>query len=1124
MKKHFKFTSVALGLLILTSCNSDDFLGSSKANLKGEAVLDVTVMGSEGLTTRGFKGDDKDDPVVWANGDKVRLYDDRLYSSATFTYSEAEGNFVNDEQTTINKTNVGYAVYAESEKFSYSGWNEAANAPVVLVQLGDVAGEGKIQYAQTSAEGNVHLYKEANPYWGTAKYNTDKGIFEARVQRMAGQVKVTFKNGAVKNVSEVRVRALHLKEGADKTKLVKGEPVPEEFLGGDNSVVLDDTDHPLSGWFEAVLDETDILPTPDSPLSNIKNAVLKKITKDESNPIEPGNSTSISVMLDKDTEWYTKESVVYVPIITTLNGDDDKYDVLMIEYKEGEIWKYAGRQENYKMLVGSTVSSTITAKTTSDATTLHEVNKFLSGLDIEDDLSIDFTNKVASFTVGDDSQLTGSYRDTALVIPATWPAGKTVTLNFYGADGDAATGLVTAGGPAPNWTVKHKVTGEVYNNVTIQPVPMEIKNNSGANIVINTFMGKNSPRDVEVIVTQNDGTVTLGENINTINAKKGSIVVDASNTTTKKVNVTTEGEYTSIDVVGGTVETLTHSGTGDITIINGGKVNTLTNNGKNAKITIENGLAVALTNSAESGEIDVKSMSGNGTTWVDNSSEALTINANGKNIYQLTTAGTEVTLDELMIGGTLTLEGEDAQVKAADCKVNEVVCNGSATYHTTGLSSVLSAKEGNTAYGSVTGEHKLVFSSDWDGENYEEIVYYGNQKKTVSTPYDVYTAAELALLLNNLSQDIEINLYAKTINLGTDNLWTGITNRSLTKTVKDEPSYAIKLNGNGGTITNVNIANTEAQMKASRDYGINGWGFIRVAGNVEVSNLTLTGVNTNNLERYSDIAKVFNKKELLMSIGGLVGEQQGTGKYTNVTINGSNIGYQYEGDETEEQGEAKNNAIGGLIGQAYKGNTDITDCTVNLTGKISGTWSLGGLVGHVESADMTFKNNSVEVGGFDVRLALSDGEQYGRHFGQVGMLIGSLNGEGCAVSITENDKNDAGKDYTGVKNCIVGERKNLKFDLCQHVVKVTNGYANETFYGLELKGKSGQSTVYVGYSDDFDQYNLKVGAEGKPVVGAGTLTLKGKLENQTKGTDVTAFNVFNPTPDVSNDPKFVKKH
>lgn len=1126
MSKLIKLFPVAVGLAVLTGCSSDDFrdFAGKTMDLSNKYILKASVEGTSDVQNRAYwDNTNKAEGLAWGEEDVLRVYDSKLQKFDNFTYNGEF--FVTDADAAITDKNedgnidYAYALHVEPDCFSYAGWNNGKN--IALLKIG----KDNVKYSEElAADGETVVYKHALPMWGSVKSTTETvqegenavASFTTTLLNVTPRAKVVFNYGIGANIQKVRVRSMKLAEGVNKDNTVlKGlldnmpTTVEQEVTNlkgdGDKDVLEENTEAPLSGWFEMILDEDEPQPLRMPSMG----AIVDKTAY----------STTIEVDVDiTDQDDYT--NVVYLPI-TWVKELNDKYQYLLFEYQDkNDKWHFLRLRDYAALIAENKIArdvpigvTTITAEMTCDLVKLSDINKFLANLNVDKNMVISFTKQVVSYTYDAGTSQIPMERDSTLIIPDTWSGSHKVTLNFnYGSTGSSS--LIAD----ENGVV---LEANSPNGKKVKSAPVMLHNPGNATVEINVA-NISTPNDVArpviVKVVENDGKVILGKNVSDIVANEGQIVVNAEGTVgdvtvaaadaTTSVEViggtvktlTSEGEAT-VTVDGATVETLTHNSTGDITVKNNGIVNNLTNNGENADIYIT-GTVVKLTNGEKGGKIEATQM-GNASDWVDNSTADLTVSSSdGRGIYNLTTKAQNVKLTKLTTNGNLTLTGDDMNVAVEDYCVNNIACKGSAKYYSKGFSAV----QGNVtvngkAFNVEDKDSKLTFESDWNGEITKSTDING---KTVGNTYKVYTAAELALLLNDLTQDITIDLYAN-INLDKEsagNEWKGIFSQE-----------DITLNGNGFAINQVNITNTAEQMTAvvNSVKDNRGWGFIRRGDNIEVSNLTLNGVNTK-FGRYYDAEKDWGdgpKDGLLQAIGGLVGEQKGTGTYEKVTVNGSNIGYQYKAGETQVEKTADNFAVGGLVGLVTGSKAEVKNCTVALTGKISGTWGLGGLVGQVRGAEMEFVDNTVSLGGFDVRLALDKDEEMGRHFGQVGMFIGSLNDANCAVKITENKTTT----FAGVTDCIIGHRKELKIDLCQHV----KDNALYTFQGLELTGKSTKKAVYVGYSDDYDADNLRGAATETP----GNLTLTGFTE-KVDGTTVDAFNVFVRTKDVPTN--YAKKH
>lgn len=1100
-----KLMLAACGMLAVASCSNDDAIFEQKGgmDLSGKTVLRVTT--SDGDDMRSYR-DAANNDLRFDEYDVIRVYDKDLKKFDMFesAFEEDKSHYFvrKNKDRDANVANVddyGFALFGAdaSNLISYAGWNDG------LVALMKISGDYTYTEKKTSDTGKA-LYKDLMPAFGKVTHDdpTVKNEFgTAHVTMLTGVGLVMFENGQGSGVRRVRATSLSWK--GEPTENIKQafqdavQPVKQETTPPYSEYATTEGAKPLAGWFEAVLSEE-----PDTDPS----CGMRMIT-DETGAVEPAKGTSITIKVDENAMATNSDNYVYFPIVP-----NEKYDLIIYEYSTYETdasnnnngdWKYAGCYSGKVARKGQAGAFKITTELTCSATTLSEVNAYLKNLDkSKKSMVINFPNKVNSFRVGQNNGLLGIYEDSVLVIPTDWTGEYEVTLNFNGGTGEpSGTGLITKGDDLANKTVKHKDTGIEYQGQTLIPAVMEMQNEGGAKVKVNVYTGTGSTRPVQVNVTKNAGEITLGQNVYGIKAEAGNIVVDASENVLTNSDVTietAEGKTVNVSVLDGNVATLTQNANGSVEVL-GGKVTTLTNNG-NGDVTVNKASFTTLTNGENGGAVTIKELNGHAGTLTDNSEASLTItneNSAAYNIDAIITKGKEITITNVFSFKKLQITGEPEYVTVRDYITEELVYEGTKEieYRSFGKSAIIENKIQNNEVSKKASDQNIKFVSEWDGEKPAQLDIWGSKKQVHAAEgknvYDIYTAAELAMLLGtDDTNNLVINLHAN-IDLGEENPWTGI--------------YFEKgaiLNGNGKTISHVNIANT-VETKGDRKASQYGFGFINEAdGALEVSNLTLDGVNTKGL-------KLLNaENDQISGIGGLVGRINNTGTFEKVTVNGSQLGLtgavrMFNGSNTTSC------KVGGIVGMSMAGGSTaaqgaitIKDCTVDVE-TITGQWALGGLIGdgRTQNGKITLTNNNVKVGEFVPTLEL-DGLKEGEFavsefYGRIGMLVG------CIVDYTYTDAHTSleisQKDLTKIEDVIVNNRSVLGFT---HNIKTVNDNL-EKFEGYEYNG-----VLFVGYS----------GTKEYVSDGAFSLTI-----NNTKIADapetVAGLNKF-----VATKPAAVRKH
>lgn len=1094
MKKTFRFASAAaLGMLVFASCSTDDlgFAGQDIKQHNGrQLIIEVDEPVSDEPVTRSLMRPDKN-TAIWEEGDVIRGYDELLHVYDNYAYDESAERFYVDGDPDLSYEKTKYTFFGDA---SYGGWKKGVGL-TALTKIDEVFeySEKDVEtkeYAAKAYAGNLPMFGKIEEL----KEGDDAGALRSRLVFLTGALKVTLQNGS-KTVKAIKVSSL----------TEDGEP---------------NLEMPLSGYFDAVLDSEDETFSRDVNTSHLQ--------KSEEDVLQKNYSHEITVSTENLPEF---TSIVYVPIIPSAKNVTDattypKLKVVWVdaEGKENEITTfekkliqahhfYTNGQDGNKM----EVSVKIQVQASSFARLQQIINEYAAK-----GLAVDIENTLKVTATSDDYELT---------IPANAPAMK-VNL-AEGLVNESGTDIVIKGGKGAG---EFTLNASSYDNkskwIDLSDYEGDF-NVEGFNAKAvkgqkkeGTFLTIGSLSNVQV----NGGNIVVKGSVarNLWNYGAGSVEVTETATVENLINGKEggkEGEDKSGDIiVAGVVKTLNNNimyddKTKATITVDGGYVGELVNNGGN--INFDGGSFGTLHNTNKGGKIVLKDMDGTNVTGKNNSSELT--DDTGKNLeiygkegqtsYNIWTinknGGNTVKIKDMQVN-SLNIKPKSAtvfNVEAHNLKLGYVQDSGDLyagaglVYHaavkdaplnfkSTGKTWIEAVKVKNVGdaaeqtYAQNMAAHRntttpaallVNFTSEWDGESKAE--------KAVGTSYDVYTAAELASLLDYNKQtgtQYTVNLYANIDLKGGNNVvWTGI----------NAFEKATTLNGNGRTIENVTIGNTET----SKDHRGGqqphyGFGFINVAkADLTVNDLTLNNVNTDGLKLWNEIKSGLAATEFMnqiSAVGGLVGWQKGNGTYKNVTVNATTLGLEESGNRPFGNTYSTDNVkVGGLVGMTANVagmQTNIEKCTVAVSGKIIGQWALGGLIGcvDVKENDMTnsvvLKNNNVSVEKFVPTLHIEGKEpadELSDYYGTIGMLIGCITDADrgnikTALTITQ----EAG--YT-INDCIVGKRADLGF--IKNARTVANEY--EVFNGYEIKG-----SVYVGYSwsNNTGEVTLNINGWTKP--------------------------------------------
>lgn len=194
MKGLFKFIPVALGLLTLASCNSEDFFGGDIASKK--ATLEVTVedMGDgQAITRTAYTAKNS---RSWQGTDIFTVYDDELHKYDYYKYNEATNAFEIDGKKDLAEPKF---VAFPKEQVATTAWEKETNSVYLTMAI-----PGSWNFGELALEDGTAAYLSQLPMWGTAE--ADGENIKTKVSFLTSYIKVTIDN-ALNNVQEVRVRA-----------------------------------------------------------------------------------------------------------------------------------------------------------------------------------------------------------------------------------------------------------------------------------------------------------------------------------------------------------------------------------------------------------------------------------------------------------------------------------------------------------------------------------------------------------------------------------------------------------------------------------------------------------------------------------------------------------------------------------------------------------------------------------------------------------------------------------------------------------------------------------------------------------------------------------------------------
>ena len=277
MKKIFKLLPVALGIVALASCSSDDLFNesaSAQAEDLGEATNVVVEDLYSGEVTRSALTAGK--VMKWCDNDRFRVYDSELAKFDTYKFTVATKAFSREfASQRVADDKITYAVFP-GEKVSWASYDEATEDVKVVMTIPSVItydGNTEKDFSGTLAYlSNIPMQ---GPATYDAQYQVHLGSSAQPIQYLTGIVAVTLDN--------VQTKATWLKLSADKA---------------------------IAGAFEATLEA---------------DAVLKEAAADD---VIKTPSKAIYVNIANAPR---SRAIVYLPVIA------DNYTTLKVEYTtEGE--------------------------------------------------------------------------------------------------------------------------------------------------------------------------------------------------------------------------------------------------------------------------------------------------------------------------------------------------------------------------------------------------------------------------------------------------------------------------------------------------------------------------------------------------------------------------------------------------------------------------------------------------------------------------------------------------------------------------------------------------------------------------------------------------------------------
>ena len=505
-----KILTAALGVVALASCNNEDSFFNDANNFTSTLEVNVAPMiGDDGAITRaGFWVNNNKNYTTWQDGDAVRVYDANL--SKYNTYTRASGVF----GTTGTQTASDYQL-SPASFVTYAGWKEGTG----LTALMNIPAElkyGEFEKGENTAYvSNIPLFGKVSSIAG--------GNLESSNIYLTGFLKVTLKNGynSGAGIQSIKVTALKWNAGAWAAA---------------------GADKPLSGNFDAVLDESDAFGT-------TVDAQKSKLQKGTEALVNYGYQSEILVKTDNLSNSTDYESLIYIPIIP------GTYDRLQIDLCSDN----AGATSVLSYAMGKSDNTHGTAKTI-------KAGHFYANADFID---VDGAAGVYDYVATTDltKKMEVSY-DLIYNLAAT----TTTEINDYLAMLTSTEGSVTVNVNTANaLTVATTSTQPKMNTIFIPKLdgPMTLNIGNGTNNVGMNIAGE------DLTITDADGVTDFTQPI-TINVYKFDAVADKKVIVKTKRPIALAGNFTGLTaatIVEASNTSILSLGTVDAAFTSANKVN-----------------------------------------------------------------------------------------------------------------------------------------------------------------------------------------------------------------------------------------------------------------------------------------------------------------------------------------------------------------------------------------------------------------------------------------------------------------------------------------------------------------------------------------------------------------------
>lgn len=938
MKRTFKFTMAALAAFALASCSSDDLFNSGKnAKLDKDALIVEVEDMVDAVTLRSAYVPDEDAntaTLFWQSTDQIRVLDETMIKYDLYAFNANEGIFKLTGKTDKNLEEVKYALFTPNVKRYYYSDGQGG----WYTRLGDDF--GPYGHSWDYYTNSVYVDTYINNYWILEEDN-----------QAAGKGTVAYKSylpmwGTAENVGDnVKVSLKYLTAILRvDLKNVRGNASYVRVQAWEDQAGTIET--PLAGVFRAYITE-------DGELNEEAALDPNNCRVDDGNTIEvyigSAQSENTTVLIPLLAQKYGKL------VVSVMDDNTNQWEEVKIAYNQTferkKFYKVSVNEFDFKGETVSDINATLAqhANDTEDVTlTAKSENTAMT--------------KVVNYN---------TVRDNELIIPAM--KAETVTINLnqlsdpYYINGNAilningafkGTLVLDLAEASTDWNTNAKVSidlagadvvlkGEGWKNVSLGGV-----NNQGEweEIPVITKSLTIAPADDDDETTEfasvnlnkeSAGDVVLGEGtvVGALNIEEGTKVKSITVEGTISAGGINAAQSDKMDIeltIGGSAEINGDIKTNQKELEISGKAEVTGN------VTAKKAVVAVKDKATVGGQVDA--------TGLEISGESASVawaHVTGDVTIALTKEGVAVAqtlhIDNAKDGdATLTLSGGYINKLQSTKKIN-----------------IVNSEVAQTAIADASAlQLKDTYTSKWCGKAIKVADY------AAYATADIYTASQLASLTANattLKCNVDLDSQA----------WTPLELKA-------------NFNGNGKTISNLNV-----NVKAD-----NAGLFSKVAGNVEITNLTINNATVTNEKNNTGI--LFGKAEQAVGVRKvkLTGENTVTGS-KNTSLN-----------------------VGGLAG--YAAHLVATDDTITVK-TVKGQFNVGGLVGIVSIADISKleltvsgfaqTNPSAKVDLLNGGKNVEDAGSFGTLFGRVGKTTvdpGTVTANPIKVTATGYDRNNLG--------------------------------------------------------------------------------------------------------------------